>query len=387
MNLTTAARNTIICLVLSSALTACNGFFDKDNTPTPKPLTQYAQTIKVQSLWSTSVGKGAAGDNLKMTPSLDNAAIYCANANGIVTAIAANNGQHLWQIDTDTALTTGTAADAGLVVVGSRHGDVFALDESTGKQRWKTNVKGELLANPVISNSRVIVKTTDGTIKTLDAATGALLWSQQQSEPNLILHAASSPAVHNNAVYAGFANGNLVKMSLSSGQLDWLQPIATANGIFPIERMIDIDANPIAYQDRVYAATYQGNIAALSADSGQTLWTHTLSSYTGMDVDSNAAYITDAQGYVYSFDANSGLVNWRQTDLQYRVLTAPAIMNNTVVVADAEGYVHWLSRQDGHFMGRVSVGSPLYANPLVNNNVVYLLTNKGNLSAYQLTTS
>lgn len=387
MNQHRFVKQVLPLVALSGLLTACNGFFDKDNTPTPKALTQYAQKVQPHRLWSTSTGNGSGGDHLKMTPSFDNGVIYASNANGVITAISANQGQKLWQTDTDIALTTGTAADAGIVVAGSRHGEVIALNESNGQRLWKTSVKGEVLANPAITNGRVIVKTTDGTLKALDINNGHLLWTQQQAEPNLILHAASTPAVSRNAVYAGFANGNLVKLNLGTGQLDWLQPIATPDGIFPIQRMIDIDANPIVYDDRVYAATYQGNIAALASDSGRILWSHTLSSYTGMDVDATAAFITDAQGYVYSFDVNSGLVNWRQTDLQYRVLTAPAIVGNTIVVGDAEGYAHWMNRQDGRLIGRVSTGSSLSADPLVKNNVVYLLTNNGTLSAYQLTTS
>lgn len=387
MTLAKFAKNTLPLLAFAGLLSACNGFFDKDNTPTPKPLVNFKQQVQAQRLWSTDVGSGSSGDTLKMTPSIDNHTLYAANANGVVTAVSLDTGNRLWKTDTDTALTTGTAADLGVVVVGSRHGDVVALNENNGHTLWKINLKGELLANPALANQRVVLKTIDGTLTTLDANTGKILWTQQQAEPNLILRASSTPVITDKSVVAGFANGNLVKLNLASGQLDWLQPIATPNGIFPIERMIDIDANPIVYHDHVFAATYQGNIASLALDSGQVLWSHDISSYTGMAVDDSAAFITDARGYVYSFDTSSGLVNWRQTDLEARVLTAPVIMDNAVVVGDAQGYLHWLSRQDGHFLGRVSVGSPLFATPLVDHHVLYALTNKGTLSAYRLASS
>lgn len=387
MTLANTLKTALPLVALAGSLTACNGFFDKDNTPTPKPLVSFTQQVQAQRLWSTDVGNGSSGDTLKMTPAIDNGMIFAANANGVVTAVSLDQGNRAWKTDTDTALTTGAAADQGVVVVGSRHGDVIALNESNGHLLWKVNIKGELLANPALAHQRVVLKTIDGSLTTLDATNGHVLWTQQQAEPNLILRAASTPVITDESVIAGFANGNLVKLSLSSGQLDWLQPIATANGIFPIERMIDIDANPVVYHGHVYAATYQGNIASLAMDSGQVLWSHDISSYTGMAVDDSAAFITDARGYLYSFDTSSGLVNWRQTDLEARVLTSPVIMGNAVVVGDAEGYLHWLSRQDGHFLGRTSVGSPLFATPLVQNNVLYALTNKGTLSAYRLTSS
>ena len=53
----------------------------------------------------------------------------------------------------------------------------------------------------------------------------------------------------------GFANGNLAKLSLGSGDLHWIRPIATAEGAFAIQRMIDIDADPVLYGHNIYAAT------------------------------------------------------------------------------------------------------------------------------------
>lgn len=384
MTLASPAKKILPVLLISSLLAGCSGFFDKDNTPPPTALTTYRAELSPQLLWSTQTGKGTDGEYLKLTPAVDNQAVYTASVNGNVTAVQLSSGKKIWQTDTDASLTTGAAADNGMVVVGSRHGDLFALSENTGKILWKTSINGELLANPAIGQGHVIIKTIDGTVRSLDANTGKTEWSQQQAEPNLILRASSTPVITSNAVLAGFANGNLVKMSLNTGTMQWMQPIATPDGIFPIERMIDIDANPVVYHQRVYAATYQGNISSLSLESGEVLWTHDISSYTGMDADDTTVFITDAQGYVYSFDANSGLVNWRQTDLKYRVLTAPVIMGNTVVVGDAEGYLHWLNRQDGHFMGRISTGAPLSAAPFVQNNVLYAFTTGGKLLAYSL---
>jgi outer membrane protein assembly factor BamB len=59
-------------------------------------------------------------------------------------------------------------------------------------------------------------------------------------------------------------------------------------------------------------------------------------------------------------------------------------MNNYVVVGDGEGYLHWLDKHDGHFAGRIKVGSAVFATPIVDKNVLYILTNNGNLSSYIL---
>ncbi|HEX4044718.1 MAG TPA: PQQ-binding-like beta-propeller repeat protein, partial [Gammaproteobacteria bacterium] len=181
----------------------------------------------------------------------------------------------------------------------------------------------------------------------------------------------------------GFANGNLAKFSLREGQLIWTRPIATPEGAFAIQRMIDIDADPLVFQHTIYAATYQGNIASLDWTSGQSMWTHKISSYTGMAADQNTIYITDAQGYLWAFNAENGTVKWQQKQLAARILTGPAVLQNYVVVGDAQGYLHWLDKRDGHFVAREKI-RPLYTAPVVQGDVVYIYTHNGYLSAYTL---
>lgn len=365
-------------------LTACNGFFEKDNTPPPAPLTKIATEVQPRLLWSTRTGGGTDGEYLKMAPALGANAIYTAGAKGNVTAVDKTTGRILWEVGTRLPVTAGPGVGNGIVVVVSRRGDVMALDQANGKSLWKVSVPGEILAKPAVENNVVIIKTIDGNVRALSAQNGQERWNYQQAEPTLILRGASAPVARGRDVLVGFANGNLAKFGLSDGRLFWIQPIAIAEGAFAIQRMIDIDANPIVYSNHIYAATYQGKIASLDWTSGRILWTHDISSYTGMIADNNNVYISDAKSHVWGFDANSGLVNWRQDKLEARGVSGPAVMGHYVVVGDAEGYLHWLGKTDGHFAGRVSAGSAIYTSPIVDEGTVYAFTNKGNLLAYTL---
>lgn len=373
-------------LMGTALLAACNAFFDKDNTPTPTPLTSYRAEVSPRLLWSAHAGSGAEkNDYLKMTPILYGASIYTSSTKGVVTSFDKQTGRMNWQAKTQLPVIAGPGADDQLVVVASRQGQLVALNANTGRRLWTSYVSGEVIAAPAVSSGLIIIKTIDGYVRGLSSQDGSERWAYQQAEPNLILRGSSSPLIHHQYVLAGFANGNLAKLSLDGGQLAWTQPIALPEGAFAIQRMIDIDADPIVYGYHVYVATYQGRISSLDWDSGTILWSHDISSYTGMTADSNAVYISDTTGFLWGFNADNGFVNWRQNKLEYRVLSGPAVMGNYVVVGDAEGYLHWLSTTDGHFAGRVSLGSAIYAAPLVNNNVLYALTNNGYLAAYMLT--
>lgn len=376
-----------VLLILLSILflTSCTGMWEKDNTPEPSPLVTFKQEIQPKLLWSTQAGSGVGDEYLKAGPALSESAIYTTSTNGNVSALNKATGAHIWQINTNAPLTSGAGIGEGLVVVGSHQGDVIALRQSNGKMQWKVNVSGEILATPAIADGRVIIKSIDGYVRALSTQDGRELWSYQQAEPNLILRASSAPLTADNHVFVGFANGNLTKFKLTSGQLQWIRPIAVAEGAFSIQRMIDIDANPVIVDHHVYAATYQGKIAALDWTSGEERWSRDISSYTGMAANQQTVYISDAKSHVYAFDAQNGQTLWHQNKLESRVISGPALMGNYVVVGDAQGYLHWLNQQDGHFSARIKLGSAIYAAPVYQHGVLYVLTSKGNLSAYTLT--
>ncbi len=378
-------NNKIILLALPLLLTACSTFFEKDNTPTPTQLTSYRQEVAPRLLWSAKVGKGSIKyDYLKMNPAIHGSAIYTTSTDGTITSLNKTTGRKNWRVDFGMPISSGPGIGDGIVVVGCQNGTIFALREADGRQLWRKSVSGEVIAAPAVGNGLVVVKAIDGYTRAYSVANGEEVWAYQQVEPNLILRGSSSPLIRHQDVIVGYANGNLTKLSLATGQLLWQETVAIPEGAFAIQRMIDIDADPVVYDYKIYVATYQGRISALDWTSGRSYWTHDISSYTGMSADASAVYISDARGLIWGFDAGTGHVNWRQAHLEYRGISAPALQNGYVVVGDNEGYLHWLNKTDGHLAGRLSLGSPIYASPVVENNVLYALTNSGYLAAYTL---
>jgi outer membrane protein assembly factor BamB len=373
----------LIITLFSTFLCACGSFFDKDNTLPPTPLVHFTPEAKIHALWNKSTGWGSGNDFYTYVPAITDTTIYTASKNGYVTATHKTTGKTAWRVNIDAPISAGPAATNKIVVVGSRAGNVFALHTTSGKLAWKIQTSSEILAPPVIGQDVVLIKTIDGKLSALSIDDGHTRWQYQQTEPTLILRAASAPQINNGSVIAGFANGNLAKLTLRNGNLLWSQPIAIPSGSFAIQRMIDIDADPVIFGNQVFVATYQGQIAALALNSGEVIWTHALSSFTGMAVDDTRVYITDAKSDVWAFNKNNGKLAWKQTQLEARNLSGPALLNNNVIVGDAEGYLHCLNKNDGHFVARTRVDlSGIFASPVVDNHTVYVVTKDGQLAAY-----
>ena len=126
-------------------------------------------------------------------------------------------------------------------------------------------------------------------------------------------------------------------------------------------------------------------IIAVDMQNGRILWSRDVSTYTGMDVDANNVYLTDAAGEVIAYDQHTGASVWKQEHLRARQLNAPRYMNGLVAVGDFEGYVHWLSSDDGHFVARYRVShSPIRSQALTGQGMFYICTQSGKLAALRL---
>jgi len=377
---------TSVFIVFASVLlSACGWFGSKDNTTPPAPLVQFKPSLNVTPLWSTQVGSGSKKYYLKLTPAVANNKVYATDYNGRVTALDRASGRMIWQIKIGTDLTSGVAVDGSQLFIGTEDGQVIALSQKDGSQQWKTPVGSEILAAPVTAHGMVLVKSMDGVLTALSEKDGRQLWHFEQDVPSLILHICSQPQIAGSYVVAGFANGKLAVINLKSGKPLWVRPIAEPVGTTDIERMVDIDISPVVVDGVIYVATYQGEIAALDLKTGQIIWRHKVSAYAGMTADSDRIYLSDAKSHVWAFDEDEGTVLWRQSKLNARMITGPALMGRYVVVADAEGYLHWMSRRDGHFVARSYIGgNGVLADPVTIGHTVYTYSRDGMLSAFKI---
>ncbi len=393
----------LLVFVMALSLTACtaldtmkesiSGISDyfsggEDNADPPALLTELnsADEVHAEVVWDTSIGVGSDDKSVKLTPIVSGSAIIVADREGMVQARDLKTGDKIWSTQTDLFLSGGTGLGDDLVVFGSSNAEVIALSAQTGEIRWKSTVSGEILAAPVVATHSVIVRTTDGTIAALDSKTGGKLWSYEHNVPALTIRGMSAPLVVNDKVIAGYDNGKLIALALANGKYAWETSVAIPKGRSEVERLVDLDADPIEINDIVYLASYRGGIAAVSASDGDMMWRNdAISSHTGLSNDFRYLYITDSHAHVWQIDQHSGAGLWQQKELHHRRLTAPAMYQNYIVVGDFEGYVHWLSSTDGRQLGRIQItDEPIENKPIVVDDVVYVYAKDGTLSALKI---
>jgi len=301
-----------------------------------------------------------------------------------VAALDAASGERIWAIDTELSLSGGPGAGDGLMLVGSRDGEIIALDADSGQEKWRKRVSSEILSVPKVSQGIVVVHTMDGSLVGLNAGTGEKIWDYKRSVPVLSLRGSSSPVISGETVICGFASGKLIAFDLSNGNLLWETSISAPSGRTELERMVDIDGELAVVEGVIYVATFQGDLAAVSEETGVVLWRRKMSSHAGANADFRQVYISDSEDHVWAVDPRNGASLWKQKKLHGRKLSAPAVLGDFILVGDFEGYVHWLSVEDGSLVARSRVGDdPIGTPPIVHDGVAYVYSDGGDLAAFR----
>jgi outer membrane protein assembly factor BamB len=272
---------------------------EKDPTP-PTQLSPFAPQVGVRTLWSTKVGTGTRKRQLALVPALNGGRLFVADTDGGVASVSAADGRVQWQRQTKLPFSGGPGTDGRHLLLGTSQGQVVALSASDGSQVWSASVDSEVLSVPLISGDVVVVHTLDDSVYGLEATTGKQRWRYLYPAPVLTLRGSSTPALADSAALVGLSGGKLVKLDLTGGVPIWEVTVTLPSGRTELERIADIDADPIIVGSIAYVGTYNGDLAAVDLATGDILWRRTLSSHAGLAADARDLYITDSDDNIWA---------------------------------------------------------------------------------------
>ena len=366
------------CSTISDSLNALNPF--AASAPKMAALKPITPTVEARTLWSASIGK--AGD-YTFAPAVVGRAVYTASRDGTVYKL--EDGKTVWKINAGQPLSAGVGANGRLAVVGTSKGEVLAFAADDGKPLWQARVSSEVLAAPAVGDDGVAVKSGDNRIFLFDALDGARKWVYQRATPALSLRSSAPPVFADRYIFAGFPGGKLVALALQNGAPAWEGTVALPKGATELDRVADIVTVPAIDGRQICAVAFQGRVACFDlGQSGALIWARDISSASGLALDGRYLFVTDERGAVHAMDRLSGSSLWKQDALRNRQVSGPTVGRGMVAVADAEGIVHFLSRDDGSFVARVKTDGAAVRTPLQMLGSSFLVqTSGGSVSAIE----
>lgn len=385
-------RKTLLVGFLSVAA-LLSGCSSETDVVTMSPLPTVNNQFEPNKVWSTSVGSGVGDYYSHLSPAYQDGRIYAADRKGEVSALNVETGAEVWSVNLgqksgwfsrDPALLSGGVTVSGSkVYIGSENAMVFALNTGDGGLAWKTRVAGEAISRPVVSDGMVLIHTANGVLQALDENDGSVKWTVSLDTPALTLRGESAPATAYGAAITGGDNGRVSAVLMQQGQMIWQQRVAQPKGSTEIDRLNDVDTTPVIVGETVYSLGYNGNLAALDLRSGQIQWKREMGGVNDFIVDGDRIYVVDQNDRVSALSTNGGVSLWTQSGLLYRNVTAPVLYNGYLVVADGEGYIHWMNKQDGRFVAQQDVdGDGFLSSPIVAANKLVIQARGGKVYAF-----
>lgn len=346
----------------------------------PAALTEVKPTVNVKSVWSVSVGKSGG---YVFSPAQARDSVFAAAADGTVMRVSVADGSTVWRVSAGMPLTAGVGSDGNTVAVAGEKGTLLAFDAADGKLKWKMQVSSEVLSTPVVGGGLVIVRSLDNRIAAYEVQSGKRVWAVDRQTPSLTLRSSPGMVVVGPTVVVALPGGRLISLALQNGGLRWEMAVGDPRGITELERIADVSGFPAVFGRDVCAVAYQGRVGCLDVVNGAGRWSRKLSSGVGLGIDDRHVYAADDGGAIYAFTREGGQNVWRNDKLAHRGLSSPVALGHILAVADYQGYVHFLSREDGSFVNRLPTdGSAVVAPPILAGSRMVLQTKAGTLQAF-----
>ncbi|MEM8511936.1 outer membrane protein assembly factor BamB [Massilia sp. MP_M2] len=361
-----------------STLNSLNPFASDKKGDQPAKLVELKGSMAVRTAWKLDIGKAKS---YQFSPALTGNTLVVAAADGAIARVDAATGKQLWRVKADSELSAGVGTDGNLIAVGGEKGILMGYNMD-GKLLWKTQLSSEILSAPVVSQGIVVARSIDNRIVGVDATDGSKKWTVQKVAPPLTLRNAPGMIVAGTDVIVAQPGGKLSALIIATGAPRWDVEVGISRGATELERVTDIGGAPVLFENEVCAASYQGRVGCFDLVTGSARWTRDLSSSVGVAVDQLFVFAPDDKGALNAFTRDTGASSWKNDKLSFRRLSTPLSYGRAVAVGDYEGYVHFLSREDGSFLARAATdGSPIVGTPLVAGSNLIFQTQNGTVTA------
>lgn len=374
-------------LLVAILLTGC-GLISEDKSKkviSPLPSLEHKEVTLIKQ-WSVSIGNIGINENrLKLDSFIHGNNLFATSADGRIYAINKTTGDVLWKRDIGVGVSSAVAADEEMVVVSDENAMLHALNSANGVDLWEAQSTSEVLSNAAFSRDAVVVQSVDSKLQSFDRFTGAKKWTYSASQPALTLRGNASPVIDENAVIAAFDNGKIVAIDVATGILKWEERFIIPDGRSELERVVDVQEDPVVSGAHVYVGAYQGSVAALSVVTGDVLWDKKASVLYSMVEDSGYLYFIDGKDVVKSVYTADGSVAWENKNFENRHISSPVVVDGYVVFGDEEGYLHVLSADNGKYVGQYHLGSGgISLGVMADESSIYVLSNSGTQFAFKI---
>lgn len=350
-------------------------------------------------VWSAKIRGSSPKERYGSGPVIANGTVYAIDTAAVVHAFSLSTGRSLWQTETgtekrdrDALFGGGVSYDAGRLYATNGLGDVAALDAKTGKLIWKVRPGGPLRGAPTIGPENLYVLSQDNQLFALKVDTGEVAWTESATLETAGVFGVGAPAFAQGTVVAGFSSGELSALRYENGRVVWQDQLSRTSISTSVSSISDIDASPVIDQGKVYAIGEGGRMVAMDLTSGQRLWEINIAGIDTPWLAGDWLFVVTDEAKLLCIQSQTGKVRWmtqlrRWKDPKTRNKPiewwGPVLAGGRLLVTSSRGDLVTVAVANGRVVSSIHAGKSFSRGPVVANNTMVLLDQKGSLTAWR----
>lgn len=253
----------------------------------------YALEESDGNLVSDWIQDAAARDRIVAAPVQAEDLIFVGTADNFILALEAETGEVAWQFEAEHSIWSTPSYEDGVLYVGSLDKHIYALDAQTGELLWEQSLAGSISGQVAVGEELLYVGSFDKQLHALDKESGTIRWEVPEGGTADWVWAA--PILVDEVVYFSDKSGNVFAVEAETGRTVWEAQIGG-----------QVVASPVVHEGTVFIAS-AGQINNGTADSAR-------------------------RGTLIALDAETGDELWRE-ETPAPIYSTPAIVQDAIVVA------------------------------------------------------
>ena len=367
---------------------------------------QLALGASVARAWDVQINGGNARERLAAAPVIADGKLFVIDVDAVVHAYSAADGRVLWSAETASnegsnrdrdnsrhaRFGGGVSYEGGRLFATNGVGDVVAMDAANGTVAWRKRPGGPLRGAPTLANGSIYVLSQDNQIYALSQADGTQTWTQSASLQSQGVFGVGAPAAGQGTIVAGFSSGELNAYRYENGQTLWGDALSRSSITTSVSSLADIDASPVIDNGTVYALGQGGRMVALQITTGRRLWEQNFAGISTPWVAGEWVFVVTDDARLVCLARSTGLVRWISQLRHYQnerksrgpyTWYGPTLAGGQLVLTNSAGQIVFANPANGNVTRTIEAGKGFSQPPVVANNMLYTLDQRGRLTAWR----
>lgn len=313
------------------------------------------------------------------SPLIHEGMVFVGKNTGSMMAYQLSNGRKVWSMKENGSYHSRPIPYKDQIIYGNVEGRVFSRHYLTGKLKFSVDLDASVESPPVIFGGRMFFHLRNHKIFCLDVRTGKILWAYKRSVPYLTtLQRVSTPVVHQNKLYVGFADGFIASFGVEDGILLWEKKISNGS------KFVDVDMTPVISGDRLYISSLSSELNVLNAQTGALLQTVPLTPSRSPLVTEGGLLIGTQDGELILL--NRGLKQIFKRKLSEFSISSIEDWKNHYVVTTAGKTVYFVNKVNLSEVERFDLGhvtSAVFGDSQVSEGKLAFLSSRNRLYVFE----